>query len=181
MRRSAAALAIALCCAAPAGAQVLVPLAAPPVATNAASSAIFDAMLAIARAAVANPAAAQAASFPYAAAIQRYAAGDRSAAQRAALEAIAAAAPATVPLASPALAAPVVALPVPRPVRPTSAAALDTEAFLALAAHALGACLAADRARWAERFADATSAAATGHFALAQSAARDVVSGCAGS
>jgi hypothetical protein len=64
------------------------PLAAPPIAANPASSQIFDAFVAIGRAAVTNPGGAQAASFPYAAALQQYNAGDYERAQQSAIEAI---------------------------------------------------------------------------------------------
>jgi hypothetical protein len=64
------------------------PLAAPPVGANPASTEIFEAMQSIARAAVSNPGGAQAASVPYASAIQQYNAGKFDDAQRSAMEAI---------------------------------------------------------------------------------------------
>lgn len=116
------------------------PLASPPVATNAASSAIFDAMLAISRATLTNPAAAQAASFPYAAAIQSYRNGDLLTAQQNALRATAQAAPLPLPQPSawnaPSLTMPR-AVPLPTIMNPAQA---DAEAFLALSRRSLGTC-----------------------------------------
>jgi hypothetical protein len=62
---------------------------APPLAADDGASAIFDAMLAIARAKATYPAGAAAAAGPYATALQRYYAGDRNGAYTNALQAIA--------------------------------------------------------------------------------------------
>jgi hypothetical protein len=62
---------------------------APPLAGDDGAGAIFDAMIAISRAKATYPAGANAAALQYAAALQRYYAGDRSGAYAAALQAIA--------------------------------------------------------------------------------------------
>jgi hypothetical protein len=85
----AAVLVVALAAATAASAQVpSLPLPAPPAAGNPTASTIFDAMLAISRAAGSNPAAAQQATFSYNAAIQQYNAGDLARSQSSALTAI---------------------------------------------------------------------------------------------
>lgn len=87
----AAMLLAALAVSTAASAQVTsLPLALPPAGGNAASSTIFDAMLAIARATGSNPTAAQQATFAYAAAIQQYNAGDYARSRMSALQAISA-------------------------------------------------------------------------------------------
>ena len=129
---SAAVLAAALTLATGASAQIAsLPLPAPPIATNPASSAIFDAMLAIARAAVSNPAAAQQATFTYRAAIQQYDAGDYARARQSAIAVLGqTAAP---PLPRPSLAPP----PIPQPSyyaipNPGSTDQATAEAYVAL-------------------------------------------------
>jgi hypothetical protein len=91
MRRPAVFLAafLALPVAANAAVVPTLPLAAPPVQANATTNQIFDAMIAISRAAAVNPQAAQRASFAYAAAIQQYNAGDVDRARASAAQAIA--------------------------------------------------------------------------------------------
>jgi hypothetical protein len=115
------------------------PLATPPPAGGQASSAIFDAMLAIARAAASNPAAAQNATFSYNAAIQQFNARDFERSRMSALTAISQTA--AVPLPSPTLMAP----PIPQPsyypmplVR--SANQADAESYVSLARRAMMTC-----------------------------------------
>jgi hypothetical protein len=147
-RRLFAPLAVLLAAACVAGANAApppgvpgLPLAPPPVANNQAASSIFDAMMAISRATVTNPAAAQAATFPYAAAIQRYNAGDLTTAQQNALQAISTTAqtpfimPSTQP--TPIMIPTTTPLPLPRLVDPSQA---DAEEFLALARRSLMNC-----------------------------------------
>lgn len=121
------------------------PLPAPPPAGGPTASTIFDAMLAIARAASSNPAAAQQATFSYTAAIQQYNIGDYDRARMSALTAISqAAAP---PLPAPSIAPP----PIPQPSYyrmpvVTGADEADAESYVALARRALTACGAAGAA-----------------------------------
>ena len=106
------------------------------------ASTIFDAMLAIARAARAIPPARRHATFSYNAAIQQYNAGDLSRARASALQAISQTAQQPIGAPTPAAMAPIV-LPAP-PAFPmpavTSVAQVDAEEFLALARRALIAC-----------------------------------------
>lgn len=169
---------------APVGAQTAtLPLAAPPIGTNAAASAIFDAMLAISRAVNANPAGAQAASFPYAAAIQRYQAGDLLAAQREALQASMLAAqnplpqaPAYVPAQPP---NPATRLALPAVVNPPQA---DAEAFLAVTRRALATCAVSDKAQRAQlqqRYENAVREYTGARYTDVRTDARAVIDACA--
>lgn len=169
--------------AAPLSAQTAtLPLQAPPVATNAAASAIFDAMLAISRAVNANPAAAQAASFPYAAAIQRYQAGDLSGAQREALQAWSLAGQTPFPLASPAPLQPpnpATRLALPPLLNPPQA---DAEAFLAVTRRALATCAVTDKSQRAQlqtRYENAVHAYGAGRYNDVRTDARAVIDACA--
>jgi hypothetical protein len=137
---SAAVLAAALTLVNAASAQVpTLPLPAPPNTGGQASSAIFDAMLAIARAAASNPRAAQTASFAYDAAIQQFNARDFTRSRMSALTAISQTA--AVPLPQPSLYAPPIPQPsfyaMPNVVSPQHA---DAESYVALARRALLAC-----------------------------------------
>jgi hypothetical protein len=137
----AAMLAAALAVTTGASAQVTsLPLPAPPAAGNAAASSIFDAMLAIARAAGSNPAAAQQATFSYNAAIQQYNAGDLARSRMSALQAISATS--TIPAAQ-ATAMPPPPIPQPNYVpmpNVLSANQADAEAWVALARRSLSLC-----------------------------------------
>ena len=142
----AAVLVAALALATAASAQnTVLPLAAPPAAGNATASTIFDAMLAIARAAGSNPSAAQNASFSYAAAIQQYNAGDLARSRSSALTAIMQTnAP---PQPQPTLYAPPIPVPlyVPMP-NVLGADQADAEGYVALARRSLSVCGAPDMA-----------------------------------
>lgn len=182
--RLLAPLSLAALCAAPAAAQTAtLPLAAPPAASNSAASAIFDAMLAISRATISNPAAAQAASFNYAAAIQRYNAGDLSAARMQALQAISASAQATFPAAAPApLSAPITfyrAAPVPMIFNPAQA---DADAFLAVSRRALATCAVAggpQRTQLQQRYETAVRENAAQRYNDVRTDARAIIDACA--
>jgi hypothetical protein len=127
---SAAVLAAALTLASAASAAG--PLATPPAGGSPASSSIFDAMLAIARAAASNPAAAQNATFSYNAAIQQYNAHDFERSRMSALQAISQTA--AVPLPQPTLMAPAIPPPsfYPMPLVQNANQA-DAEGYVALA------------------------------------------------
>lgn len=168
---------------APAAAQTAtLPLAPPPVGPNAAASAIFDAMLAISRAASANPAGAQAASFSYAQAMSRYQAGDLLAAQREALQAASLAAQNPFPQPhAPAAAPPALAgvLALPRVVNPPQA---DAEAFLAVTRRALATCTVTGKAQRADldhRYAAAVTAYGAGQYTDVRTSARTIIDACA--
>lgn len=115
------------------------PLPAPPTGQNQASGSIFDAMLAIARAAASNPSAAQRATYSYNQAVQQYQAGQLSQARSSALQAI-------VQTAAPPLPPPIA----PPPTIPTPTVArmpllnnppqADAEEFVALIAGSLDQC-----------------------------------------
>ena len=184
MKVTALALLLAAACAAPAVAQTAtLPLAAPPAASNAAASAIFDAMLAISRATLTNPAAAQAASFNYAAAIQRYNAGDLTAARLQALQAISATAqlpfpaPATGPLPAP------LTLIQPAPMRTVvNPAQADAEAFLAISRRALATCAVTagpQRTALQQRYETATREYGAQNYTGVRGDARAVIDACA--
>jgi hypothetical protein len=169
--------------AAPAGAQTAtLPLAAPPVGPNAAASAIFDAMLAISRATVANPAAAQTASFSYAQAMSRYQAGDLAAAQREALQASMLAGQNPLPQPPAYVVAPPArggTLARPMILNPPQA---DAEAFLAVTRRALATCAVtaqASRAQLQHRYAGAVTAYGAGKYNDVRSEARAIIDACA--
>lgn len=118
----------------------------PPLPRNAATADIFDAMLAIGRAKATYPAGARRAAAAYAAALERYRAGDLAAAQRDALQAIALTTHA--PYADPdawASPSPTVSAVVPMPALVETGQA-DAESHLALARRALGQCGVSDAA-----------------------------------
>jgi hypothetical protein len=180
---SAAVLAAALTLGAGASAQVTsLPLPAPPVAGNAASSTIFDAMLAIARAARSNPAAAQQATFQYNAAIQQYNAGDLARARMSALQAIMVSGG---PPAAQATSIP--APPIPQPVYVTMPNVLganeaDAEAYVALARRALTVCGApgvAAPAAAQRAYAASVNAVVAQKFGAARDAAQQTIDQCA--
>ena len=115
------------------------PLPAPPPPGSPTSTNIFEAMLAIARAAVANPSGAQQATFSYYAAIQQYNAHDFARSNASALTAIGQTA--VPPLPQPSLWAP----PIPQPTfysmpRVANANQADAEAFVSLARRAMMTC-----------------------------------------
>jgi hypothetical protein len=156
------------------------PLAAPPAASGNAASSIFDAMLAIARAAVTNPAAAQQASFSYAAAIQQYNAHDFERSRMSALTAISQTA--AVPLPQPSIWAP----PIPQPsyyAMPLvhGAKQADAEAYVALARRSTtqcGAPGAAPPAAIQQQYSAAIDALLARNYASARAASQYVVDQC---
>ncbi len=142
MKRIASIATIVACLslASAASAQVhTLPLASPPPAINPTASTIFDALIAIGRAAGSDPHAAQNASFSYAAAIQQYNAGDLERARRSAIDAIAKSNVPTLP--QPTNAPPNVS-PQPLSYMPavTSVTQSEMEERLALARRALTSC-----------------------------------------
>ena len=159
------------------------PLPAPPVATNATASLIFDAMLAIARTAASNPAQAQQATFSYHAAIQQYNAGDYQRARSSAVQAIAQTNAA--PLPQPTDIAP--SIPQQQYVTMPQANgvnASDAEEYLALARRSLGtSCVASiggspDPALMSQ-FSTAVAANASKAYAKTVTLATAVVNACA--
>src|ERR1700677_4350674 len=136
---AAAVLAAALTLVNVAGAQTL-PTPPPPGGTT--STTIFEAMLAVARAASSNPSAEQNAAFKYQAAIQQFNVGDLNRARMSAIAAIGAAMPA--PLPAPSIVPP--AIPqqsyyqMPLLVAPEQA---DAESYFALARRSMLVCGAA--------------------------------------
>jgi hypothetical protein len=158
------------------------PLAAPPVGPNAAASAIFDAMLAISRATLVNPAAAQAASFNYAAAIQRYNAGDLLNARQQALQAISVTAPLPPPQPAAWLAPSPAAgriVPMPMILNPAQA---DAEAFLAVSRRALATCAVTggtERAQIQQRYETAVREYGEQRYAGVRQDARSIIDACA--
>jgi hypothetical protein len=157
------------------------PLPAPPPVGGPASSAIFDAMLAIARAAASNPGAAQTATFSYTAAIQQYNARDFERARMSALTAISQTA--AVPLPQPSIWAP----PIPQPsyyamplVR--SANQADAESYVALARRAIvlcGAPNAAPPAAVQTQYAAAVDDLLAKNYGAARTSSQAVVDQCA--
>ena len=175
---SAAVLAAALTLATTASAQG--PLPAPPPPGSPTSSTIFDAMLAIARAAASNPAAAQTATFSYTAAIQQYNAGDFTRARMSALTAISQTA--VVPLPQPSIIPP----PIPQPsyyAMPLvgSADQADAEGYVALARRAMALCGAAGSMPPAvqQQFSAAVDAIVARNYGAAKAASQAVVDQCA--
>ncbi|HEY5350179.1 MAG TPA: hypothetical protein VIJ64_10615 [Candidatus Lustribacter sp.] len=179
---SAAVLAAALTLVNAASAQVpTLPLPAPPSTGGSASSAIFDAMLAIARAAASNPRAAQTASFSYDAAIQQFNARDFTRSRMSALTAISQTA--AVPLPQPSLYAPPIPQPsyyaMPNVVSPEHATA---ESYVALARRALLACGAPSQtppAAITQQFDAAVRALTARDYAAAKTASYAVIDQCA--
>jgi hypothetical protein len=157
------------------------PLPAPPPPGGPTASTIFDAMLAIARAAQTNPAAAQTATFSYNAAIQQYNAHDFERARMSALTAIGQTM--TAPLPAPSI----VAAPIPQPVyyqMPllSSPVQADAESFVGLARRALTKCGApgADPpAAVAQEYKNASAALLAKNYAVARASSINVVDDCA--
>jgi hypothetical protein len=178
----AAVLVAALAAATAASAQVpSLPLPAPPAAGNQAASTIFDAMLAISRAAGSNPAAAQQATFSYNAAIQQYNAGDLARSRSSALTAIMQTnAP---PQPSPTLYAPSIPVQSYYPMANVlNANHADAESYVALARRALTGCGApgaAPPAAAQKQYENAVAALSQQKLAAAQTASVVVVDTCA--
>ena len=140
----ASALALALALATDASAQVTGPLPNPPQpGANQTSNLIFDAMLAVARAAVSNPQAAQNATFSYTQAVNSYNTGDMNRARTAAIQAIIDAnkqQPHPIPTLQPFT--PTTAYQTgPFPLPGGSIAQIDADAFVAQARGAVDACM----------------------------------------
>jgi hypothetical protein len=157
------------------------PLPNPPPPGGPAASTIFDAMLAIARAAQSNPAAAQTATFSYDAAIQQYNIHDFDRARMSALTAISQAG--AVPPPAPSIAPP----PIPQPIyyqMPLLATANqpDAESFVALAHRAMlscGAVGAAPPAAVQKEYKTATDALVAKNFGAARASSLNIVDDCA--
>jgi hypothetical protein len=157
MKRALATLAFATLLCARVGAQTaphpapppppILVLPHPPPPTNQTNTLIFNAMLAIARAAQTNPSAAQAAQYPYFQAIQKLNANDLVGAREAAVQALSIAGQAgegPTPLAT--IAPFITSVPEPphAPLFGLNAPSIDADAFLALARGSLRACAAAN-------------------------------------
>ena len=176
---SAAVLAAALTLASAASADG--PLPAPPPPGGPTASTIFDAMLAIARAAQTNPAAAQTATFSYNAAIQQYNIHDFERARMSALTAIGQAA--TVPLPAPSLVPPSIPQPVyyQMPLLSTANQA-DAESYVALARRAMMTCGAAGAtppAAVTQEYKTASDALMAKNYAAARASSVNIVDDCA--
>ena len=127
----------------PAAATVPIVLPHPPPITNATSSILFNAMLAIARAQQIDPQAAQTASFQYVQAVQQYRTGNISGANAGALRALSTASQAQVQINAPAPLPPPALVPATAPASGlgglagglygAGAPAIDADSFLALA------------------------------------------------
>jgi hypothetical protein len=176
---SAAVLAASLTLSTAASAQV--PLPAPPPPGAPAASVIFDAMLAIARAAQSNPSAAQTATFSYNAAIQQYNIHDFDRARQSALTAISQTA--TVPLPQPSLVPP----PIPQqtyyqmPLL-SDANQADAESYVALARRAMvtcGAPSATPPAPVMQEYESASKALVAKNYRVAHANSLNVVDDCA--
>lgn len=180
---SAALVAAVLCGAQIASAAGSVPvLAAPPPPGTAVSSTLRDALLAVERAAAANPAAAQNAAFSYNAAVEQYNAGEYEQARASALMAItqsAAPVPPVPPAAHPSLAARNFPGPryyiIPDELPPTPA---NAQKYVVLAHRAMANCAALKAA--AAEYRGALSALDAKHYRAAMADARNVVDDCTG-
>jgi len=157
------------------------PLPTPPPVGGTASSTIFDAMLAIARAATTNPAAAQNATFSYDAAIQQFNAKDYDRARLSALQAIGQTAAA--PLPAPSIVAP--AIPQPKyyamPLA-FSADESDAESYVALARRSLMTCgtpNAAPPAAVTQRYDAAVNQLLAKNYGAARAGSQYVIDQCA--
>jgi hypothetical protein len=155
----------------------------PPTAGGPTANAIFDAMLAIARAASSNPSGAQAATFSYQAAIQQFNAHDFDRSRASALTAI-------MQSGTPALPQPTIAPPQPIP-QPSflqmplvvGANEADAESYVALARRAMtqcGAPGAAPPAAVAQDYATAAKALVAKNPSVARASSQNVVDDCAG-
>jgi len=180
---------LALAIAAPALAQVpapgqpgspAVPLNFPPQpGANPTANLLFDAMLAVARAAATNPAAAQSAALSYQHAVQSYNLGDLQRAHSQAIQALIDAnrqQPHPIPTLMPQI-----VQPVPRQTLIPAASLLqiDTDAWVAQARGALTRCPSSELAAAQAHVANAERADRTGSFPQARTEARAAVDLCA--
>jgi hypothetical protein len=174
---AAAVLAAALTLVNVAGAQTL---PTPPPPGGPTSTAIFDAMLAVARAASSNPGAAQSAAFSYQAAIQQYNIGDFDRARMSAIAAIGASMPA--PLPAPSIVPPSIPQPVyyqmPLLVEANQA---DAEGYLALARRSMITCGTAgtNPPQVMQQYAAAAAALDAKNYDAAKASSQAVVDYCA--
>jgi hypothetical protein len=156
-------------------------LPTPPPPGGPTSSAIFDAMLAVARAASSNPAAAQSAAFSYQAAIQQYNVGDYDRARMSAIAAIGAAMPAP-PLPAPSIVAPSIPQPVyyQMPLLVASDQA-DAEGYLGLARRSMITCGTAgpNPAQVQQQYAAAAAALDAKNYGASVTASQVVINYCA--
>lgn len=157
------------------------PLPAPPPPGSPTASTIFDAMLAIARAATTNPAAAQTATFSYTAALAQYNNQDFARAQMSALTAISQAA--AVPLPAPSIAPPLIPQPTyyQMPLL-SSANQADAESYVALARRAMMSCGAPGAAPTAvaqQDYKTASDALFAKNYNVARASSQNVVNDCA--
>jgi hypothetical protein len=179
---SASLMAVALSVAHAASAADSVPLSlpAPPPAGTPVSSALFDALIAIQRAAATNPAAAQNAAFSYNAAIQLYNAHEFQRARATALTAISQAAAPAAPLA-PVARAPIVAPAFPGPryyIIPEELPATPANAqrYVDLAHRAMANCPALKAA--ADEYRGALTALNAKEYRVAMADSRNIVDDC---
>jgi hypothetical protein len=167
--------------AAPAAGLVPLPLPAPPPPGTPVASALRDAMLAIERAAAANPTAAQNAAFSYNAAIEQYRAHEYDRARASALTAIIQSGAPRVPYAPRAHAPITVPLPGPRYyVIPDElpATAANAQRYVDLAHRAMTNCVAAATA--ATEYRGALSALSAKRYRVAMADSRNIVDDCTG-
>lgn len=160
------------------------PLPAPPPPGGPSASTIFDAMLAIARAATTNPAAAQAATFSYNAAIQQYNIHDYARARMSALTAISQAGAPVSPASPvlPVIGAPPRAFPTFYPTPSVSGAdEADAENYVALARRSLTQCGTPGQtpAALQQQYQTAVNALVAKKYAAAEGASRSIVEQCA--
>jgi len=164
-------------------AALLLPLPAPPPPGTPVSTTLFDALMAIERAAATNPSAAQRAAFSYDAAIQQYNAHDYERARASALTALSESA---VPPA-PAAHAPVITLAPPGRAYyiiagQPSANQSNAERYVALAQRAMAGCgavKAAVPAAVAAEYRGAVAALSAKRYRVAMAASRNIVDDCA--
>jgi hypothetical protein len=175
---AAAVLAAALTLVNVAGAQTL---PAPPPPGGVTSTAIFDAMLAVARASSSNPGAAQNAAFQYQAAIQQYNIGDLNRARMSAIAAMGAAMPAP-PLPAPSIVPPAIPqqtyYPMPLLVAPDQA---DAESYFALARRSMLVCGAAgtNPSQVMQLYAAASAALQAKNYGSTESSSQAIINYCA--
>jgi hypothetical protein len=187
MKPIAATLLLALAATAGASAQAVVtgPLPNPPQPTNQTATLIFNAMMAVARAAQTNPQNAQAAALSYQQAVQRYRMGDVQGARAAALQAMFSATrfePQPLAVLTPLPAASYGAnVARPFPIA-GSVGQIDADAFVAQARGAVANCVAAhapNTAQAQEQLAAGERAAKAANFIAARAAAKAAVDLCA--
>ena len=188
MRRPAATLLLALAATASASGQAAVtgPLPNPPAQTNRTATLIFDAMMAVARAAQTNPQNAQAAALSYQQAVQRYRMGDVQGARAAALQAMFSATrvePQPLAVLTPLPATSSYGANVTRPFPIAgSVGQIDADAFVAQARGAVANCIASHApatAQAQQQVAVAERAAKAANFTVARTAAKTAVDLCA--